>query len=542
MEIMNDITFVKNHCELIGEEYEEAKNLYRDAPIQTLVILRSLIVNLCDTISSELCLDVEIKDVFDSIQSIEATKKLDRKIISKLHEIRKAGNKAAHKETFNLEKEEFIALALKTLQDFCELINLIRSSFQRVITPDYNFDAQIQSSIQDLSYKALFDNEPNAMYLVGCALAQMHHKRLDDFVNPKTDNKEYYLEDEGHLKRGVELIKSVALRGCHLDSMYEYAGILISGTECEKNVNQGIEYYRRAGFHGHISSKAYHGFYVMNKASSLDFEIEEAIENLETAASQYHPIALDTLSVLYREGKHVSKDIDKSVEYLEKAAVAGYPESQYKLANYYHSKCKDHEAYIFYMTEAAKNGYPAAYLSLARTHAQKASTVEAYEEAVKGYEKYLELKPDPIAEFELGSLILKLNKNGVYGIRTALAHFMNSYRSNDCPNNIAKQIEVSSKKALNNIANEMRSQHFTVEQQKDISALFLYFDSNGKPFKTTEEMMENFNSVRENPKIAHEKFFIPSKNKVESLEQKIGRNDICPHCSSGKKYKKCCGK
>ena len=29
--------------------------------------------------------------------------------------------------------------------------------------------------------------------------------------------------------------------------------------------------------------------------------------------------------------------------------------------------------------------------------------------------------------------------------------------------------------------------------------------------------------------------------KTESAEEKIGRNDPCP-CSSGKKYKKCCGR
>ncbi|MCL1052219.1 sel1 repeat family protein [Shewanella abyssi] len=538
MEIMNDITFVNNHCELIGEQYEEAKNLYRDAPIQTLVILRSLIANLCDTISSELCLDVEIKDVYDLIQSIKATKKLDRKIISKLHDIRIAGNKAAHKETYHLEKEEFIALALKTLQDFCDLINLIRSSFQRIITPDYNFDAQIQSSMQDLSYKALFDNEPNAKYVVGCALAQMHYKRLDDFANPETNKGRYVLENEGQLKRGVDLIESAAIDDDHLESLYEYAAILISGTERDKDINKGIEYFRRAGFKGHINSKAYHGYYVINRPSSLDFEIEEAIENLEIAASHNHPTALDTLSVLYQEGKHLNKDINKSVEYLEKAAVAGYPESQYKLANYYYSKCKDHEAYIFYMTEAANNRYPAAYLSLARTHSQKAST----EEAVKAYKEYLVLKPDPIAEFELGHLILSLQNNCVDSIKTALTHFINSYRSDDCPNNIAKQIEVASKKGLNLIAIELRKQHLSREETNNFTKFFMQFDSNSRPFKSTEDMAEAINSIFNDRDNAHKYVYLPTPAESPSIVEKIGRNDICPHCSSGKKYKKCCGK
>ncbi|MCL1052224.1 DUF4145 domain-containing protein [Shewanella abyssi] len=538
MEIMNDITFVNNHCELIGKQYEEAKNLYRDAPIQTLVILRSLIANLCDTISSELCPDVDTKDVFDSINSIETTQKLDRKIISKLHEIRIAGNKAAHKETSRLEKEEFIALALKTLQNFCELINLIRSSFQRDITPDYNFDAQIQSSIQDLSYKALFDNDPNAKYVVGCALAQMHYKRLDDFANPETNKGRYYLEDEGQLKRGVDLIESAAMSDGHLESLYEYAAILINGTERDKDLNKGIEYFRKAGFKGHVSSRAYHGYYVINRPSSLDFEIEEAIENLEIAASHNHPIALDTLSVLYQEGRHLSKDIEKSVKYLAKAAVAGYPESQYKLANYYHSTCKDHGLYISYMTEAANNGYPPAYLSLARTHSQRAST----EEAVKAYKEYIRLNPDPIAEFELGHLILSFQNNSLDSIKTALTHFINSYRSDGCPNSIAKQIEVASKKGLNLIAIESRKQNLSLEKINDTTAFFTHFDSNARPFKSTEDMMEAINSIYYDRGNAHKYVYLPTPVESPSIVKKVGRNDICPHCSSGKKYKKCCGK
>ena len=541
MESMNDISFVNNHCELVGEQYEEAKNLYLDAPIQTLVILRSLIATLCNTIFEELCLNVETKDVFDSIQIIEATRKLDRKIIGKLHDIRIAGNKAAHKEKYNLEKDDFISLALKTLQDFCELINLIRVSFQKVMTPSYSFDTQIQSSLKELSYKALFDNEPNAKHMIGCALIQMHYKRLDDIVNPEINNDSYFLENAGHLKRGVDLIESAAIYDGHLESMYEYAAILVSGTEREKDVDKGITYFRRAGYKGHISAKAYYGYYVVNNESSLDFEIEEAIEYLEIAASHYNPVALDTLSILYQEGSHVTKDIDKSIKYLEKAAAAGYPESQYKLANYYHSICKDQGLYISYMTKAANNGYPPAFLSIARTYAKRANTVETSEEAVKAYEKYLALKADPIAQFELGSLILKYNVNDVDRIRAALTHFINSYRSDDCPNSIAKQIHISSKKALNNIANKMRSQHLTIEQQNNITALFLYFDSDGRPFKTMEEMVDNISNVYENPKIVHEKFFTPSQRKVQSMGQKIKRNDICPLCASGKKYKKCCG-
>lgn len=541
-ESINDIAFVKNHCELIGEQYEEAKNLYLDAPIQTLVILRSLIVNLCDTISDRLCLEDSEKDLFDSIKNIDDTKRVDREIIKKLHDIRIAGNKAAHKEKFNIEKGDYTTLALKSLQGFCEVVNLIRSSFQNVMSPTYSFETQVQSSLKDWSYKALFENEPNAKYVVGCALAQVHYKRLDDFTNPETNNGRYFLENEGQLKRGVDLIESAAIYDGHLESLYEYATILINGIEREKDLNKGIDCFRRAGSKGHIGARAYYGYYVINRPSSLDFEIEEAIENLEIAAAHNNPIALDTLSVLYQEGRHFKKDIEKSVEYLEKAANLGYPESQYKLANYYHSICKDHEAYVFYMTEAAKNGYSAAYLSLARTLALKVNSDETYEQAVKTYQKYIELKEDPVAQFELGSLILKLRKNDVDSIRTALTHFMNSYRSNYCPNHIAKQIEVSSKKALNNLANEMRSQQFSFEKQKDISALFLYFDSNGRPFKTTNEMMENFNSIRENPKIANEKIFMPSKNNVKFLERKIGRNEICPLCSTGKKYKNCCGK
>lgn len=33
-----------------------------------------------------------------------------------------------------------------------------------------------------------------------------------------------------------------------------------------------------------------------------------------------------------------------------------------------------------------------------------------------------------------------------------------------------------------------------------------------------------------------------SITKTIRAKHRSGRNDICPHCESGKKYKKCCGK
>lgn len=34
----------------------------------------------------------------------------------------------------------------------------------------------------------------------------------------------------------------------------------------------------------------------------------------------------------------------------------------------------------------------------------------------------------------------------------------------------------------------------------------------------------------------------PSQNPMTRVAPKIGRNDPCPLCNSGKKYKKCCGR
>ena len=40
-----------------------------------------------------------------------------------------------------------------------------------------------------------------------------------------------------------------------------------------------------------------------------------------------------------------------------------------------------------------------------------------------------------------------------------------------------------------------------------------------------------------------DKYYLPEEIKevLKSTKEKIGRNDLC-HCSSGLKYKKCCGK
>lgn len=123
---LSDIEYIRMYNDAIGAQYEEAKNLYLVAPIQTLVDLRAIISDICINIAEEQEIDIGNADLFDSIKKLKSSRILHSEIISLLHEIRISGNKAAHQEAFKLTKEQYAPLVLKTLNQFCELIQSIK--------------------------------------------------------------------------------------------------------------------------------------------------------------------------------------------------------------------------------------------------------------------------------------------------------------------------------------------------------------------------------------------------------------------------------
>lgn len=77
--------------------------------------------------------------------------------------------------------------------------------------------------------------------------------------------------------------------------------------------------------HGNVSAIALKGFWGTHGYYNATKTPLEGIHFLQTAANRHHPVALAWLGSYYRTGKHVSRDLHKSREYLELGSMLGHP-------------------------------------------------------------------------------------------------------------------------------------------------------------------------------------------------------------------------
>ena len=108
-----------------------------------------------------------------------------------------------------------------------------------------------------------------------------------------------------------------------------------------------------------------------NKGINVEQDLEKALEYYEKAANLNHTQAQYTLGTMYAKGYYVHKDIEKAFYWYEKAANQNHPESQYRLAGLYYMQQDYEKAYYWYgkvrllYEKAAEKGDAEAQYNLA---------------------------------------------------------------------------------------------------------------------------------------------------------------------------------
>ena len=105
------------------------------------------------------------------------------------------------------------------------------------------------------------------------------------------------------------------------------------GIGAKKNINKAFEYYTLSATKS-LSGMANLGFcYLDAKGTSQD--IEKGIEWLDKASKLGNGVASKVLSEYYYNGNYVEKDLNKCYEYLEKGYKQKYQPAIYELARFY---------------------------------------------------------------------------------------------------------------------------------------------------------------------------------------------------------------
>ena len=177
--------------------------------------------------------------------------------------------------------------------------------------------------------------------------------------------------------------------------------------------------------------------------------------------------------------------------------------------------------------------------------------------ALDYYTQYLNLKDDPVARFEYAQLKLKTAGENVPKIKAGIWDLVLSYRVQDCPLSVRKQIDTLIAKHLAKLDKLIDLPSLNKKEQNDLMTFYLQFKANGSPYESTEDSFKVMLQIhrqyselqfQERDKAVKAQFYRPKNYKTDVsqgrilLEKpKIGRNDPC-YCGSGRKFKQCCGK
>lgn len=558
--MLDDIDFICSFDDEIGLKYKQAKSYYNIAPGQTLILIRSLLVEICLDLLSEYEEKHHSVELYDLVERLKSTNAFNSEIINSFHQIRLNGNKAAHPEHFPRSKLNLTELAKESLHLLCKAIEMIFTSIRGVTHLSYKFNhsADSESDLKENAYKALFKNDPDSNYEVAMALIQMRNQRLHEtLLGPNASTYARFYDGE-ELRHALHLLESPDNRN-HADSQFQLGLAYLNGLGYEPNADKALGHFSLSAYGGNPNGKAYFGHQLLNLKDRNEEDEKEAIQYLEEASAHGHPLALDTLSAEYEKGEIVEKDIDRATMLLIEAASLGYPESQYRLAKLYLHQ-DNFDKYWHFISKAIDNDHVEALLSAGQTLSNKAKNQEQLDKAISYYHRYLSItydllsfSGDPVARYELGSLVLKHAGNDPNEIRKGLNDFIFSYWDPNCPSDIKNKIKNLCPSYLNEIDNLLKNNQFSLKEKDSWNKFFTCFMANGHPFETNKSMIDELVRVGNNlSEINRSNFYRPRKNSVFPTirtqritafpKEKVGRNDVCPHCNSGKKYKKCHGK
>ncbi|PWI33537.1 hypothetical protein DI392_08695 [Vibrio albus] len=561
MNTLDDIEFICSFDEEIGLKYKQAKSYYNIAPGQTLILIRALLVELCRDLLSEYGEVNPKAELYDLVEKLKSTGEFNSGIVDSLHQIRLNGNRAAHPEQFPKKNElNLKKLAKESLILLCRAIEMILTSIQgrTSLSYEFNHSADSESDLKENAYKALFKNEPDANYEVAMALIQMRNQRLHDTLfGPDAEPYARFYDGE-EMRHALHLLESPD-NSNHADSQFQLGIAYLGGLGCKPNEDKALCHFSSAAYGGNLNAKAYYGCQLLNLKDRNEGDEKEAIQFLEEASEHGHPLALDILSAEYAKGEIVEKDIHRATKLLTEAANLGYPESQYKVAELFLQQ-DNLEKYWHFIYKAIDNGHVNALLSAGRTLSHTSTNRAQLKKAFSYYYSYIQLtqdaqsfKGDPNVRYELGSLILKNAGNNPYEIKEGLNNFVFSYWDPSCPSDVKTKIENLCPSYLESIDNLLSTMQLSVEEESSWSRFYASFKASGHPFDTSKSMLAELSRITDaRPKITQPKSYMPKRNNVlpspKSLpvttlpKKKIGRNDICPYCNSGKKYKRCHGK
>lgn len=191
------------------------------------------------------------------------------------------------------------------------------------------------------------------------------------------------------------------------------AVLLVSGLfiylMVQKSPPVGSLAYKTQFFVLKVSESAYdkRDLFVVAERYRKEGGTKKAVEILNYLDAEKFPEAQHRLGEIHLEGEGVSKDVDKGIEYFEKASKGNHYDATLKLFDIYssgkHVKADDEKAFN-YLIQSANQGNPTAYGYLSNIYLNALGVQVNYSESYKWAQLGAE-KNDALSQHNLGLLL-----------------------------------------------------------------------------------------------------------------------------------------
>ncbi len=417
---MNDLEFIKTFDKKLSTHYEKSKSYCLDTPTHSLIILRSFVVDFTELLASYYKIDLQKTYLYKKIEQLAVVKKIDKEIISILHEIRVDSNQGAHFEKSNLSFDEFSTLAIANIKKACKMVELFYSIKNNKPSPKYKFEDLKSSITKDMCYKAIMEDDLDSQYIIGLNLqAKAKLEHLKEYNQLKSEGHQYLINPKSFklLEKATYWFKQSSLTLEHPNAIFEFAMCLLYGEGVKQDEEEGERLIEIAAKKESTNAKAILGAFYINGSLLFKQDHKKALEYLEIAAKEEHPEALTNLSYMYKDSIGVKEDLNLSYKYMKKASYAGYSHAQYHLSNFYFNGIgikKDQKKAMNLLDKALNKDYPPAIITKARLLLQGEHIDQDLELSEKLYVNYIELENN----FEVLLELIENYINGLFGNKT----------------------------------------------------------------------------------------------------------------------------
>ena len=448
-----------------------------------------------------------------------------------IDDIRREANKALHPNPEDPSKtDDFSESAKRCINKFCEIIALYRISIQGRTDNKFKMVPDTKLDIMELSYQVMFENNPDDRYRLARVLDEQIYIRGHHNSNYNFQRVMY-----------LQLLEICSERDGTVMAVRDFThlklyGDSFLGVEPEKNAELILDKLRGLVdlYKDSFELKALFGRAVLIDGLWGEpdrWQKNMALQCLEEAAEADIPVALTSLSELYRQGSHTDTDIEKSIKLLEKAVELGDPIALKLMGDIQLSKGSKDLAIASYRG-AIDSGMLDAAVDLARTLA----SMKLPEEAVDAYQLYrsipnLDTSDFGSAEIGMGEQMIICASNNFSKMIEGLLHIVNAVHMHK----LTAEDKAIANKVAGGVLKRLKGK-VTEDMSQEYGHLFLSFYPDGK-IKKFENI---FPGGR--PPESNELFdFSVKRNPANKKEQLQSRNELCS-CGTGKKYKRCCGK